>query len=96
MTIPKSLTIRKCPVQSLPCSHLATDDIAESQAKVSGLEYQVKNASASNWYNAKRINDSTYAYKVISDKDVTFWELISSALMLKKYSTFLQWLFMES
>ena len=31
--------------------------------------YMVKTASASNWYNAKRINESTYAYKVISDND---------------------------
>ena len=35
----------------------------------SGIEYQVKTASAANWYNAKRINESTYAYKILSDKD---------------------------
>lgn len=48
---------------------LAAVGMTEAQAKKSGLEYQVKDGSASNWYNAKRINESTYAYKVISDKE---------------------------
>jgi glutathione reductase (NADPH) len=48
---------------------LAAVGMTEEQAKASGIEHQVKSASASNWYNAKRINESTYAYKVISDKD---------------------------
>ncbi|MTI22092.1 NAD(P)/FAD-dependent oxidoreductase, partial [Fulvivirga sp. RKSG066] len=48
---------------------LAAVGMTEEQAKGSGKEHQVKSASASNWYNAKRINESTYAYKVISDKD---------------------------
>lgn len=48
---------------------LAAVGMTEKQAKESGVEYQVKSASASNWYNAKRINESTYAYKVISDKN---------------------------
>ncbi|MEQ9441924.1 MAG: NAD(P)/FAD-dependent oxidoreductase [Cyclobacteriaceae bacterium] len=48
---------------------LAAVGMTEEQAKASGIEHQVKSASASNWYNAKRINESTYAYKVIWDKD---------------------------
>lgn len=48
---------------------LAAVGMTEKQAKNEGVEYQVKSASASDWYNAKRINESTYAYKVISDKD---------------------------
>jgi glutathione reductase (NADPH) len=48
---------------------LAAVGMTEAQAKESGLAYQVKDGSASNWYNAKRINESTYAYKVISDKE---------------------------
>nr|WKN35874.1 NAD(P)/FAD-dependent oxidoreductase [Tunicatimonas sp. TK19036] len=48
---------------------LAAVGMTEKQAKASGIEHQVKSTSASNWYNAKRINESTYAYKVISDKD---------------------------
>ncbi|GAB3343253.1 NAD(P)/FAD-dependent oxidoreductase [Marivirga atlantica] len=48
---------------------LASVGMTEKQAKETGLEYQVKDGSASNWYNAKRINESTYAYKVISDKE---------------------------
>jgi glutathione reductase (NADPH) len=48
---------------------LAAVGMTEAQAKESSLEYQVKDGSASNWYNAKRINESTYAYKVISDKE---------------------------
>ncbi len=48
---------------------LAAVGMTEAQAKASGLAYQVKDGSASNWYNAKRINESTYAYKVISSKE---------------------------
>ncbi|MDF9799127.1 glutathione reductase (NADPH) [Catalinimonas alkaloidigena] len=48
---------------------LAAVGMTEEQAKESGVEYQVKGGSASKWYNAKRINESTYAYKVISDKE---------------------------
>lgn len=47
---------------------LAAVGITEMQAKASGIEYYVKSASAANWYNAKRINESTYAYKVLSNK----------------------------
>ena len=43
--------------------------MGKKQAKESGLEYRVKDGSASNWYNAKRINESTYAYKVLSDNE---------------------------
>lgn len=48
---------------------LAAVGMTEKQVKESGIEYQVKSASVSNWYNAKRINEPTYAYKVISDSD---------------------------
>ncbi|MBI0398068.1 dihydrolipoyl dehydrogenase family protein [Cyclobacterium marinum] len=48
---------------------LAAVGMTEEQAKVSEIEHQVKSGSTSNWYNAKRINESTYAYKVIWDKD---------------------------
>ncbi|ADR22100.1 hypothetical protein MATR_02630 [Marivirga tractuosa] len=48
---------------------LAAVGMTEAQAKKAGLEYQVKASSASSWYNAKRINESTYAYKIISDKE---------------------------
>lgn len=48
---------------------LASVGMTENQVKEIGKEYRVKDGSASNWYNAKRINESTYAYKVISDKD---------------------------
>lgn len=48
---------------------LAAVGMTEKQAEASGKDYQVKSASASNWYNAKRINESTYAYKVISDNE---------------------------
>lgn len=46
---------------------LASVGLTEDQVKNSGVEYNIKSASATNWYNAKRINESTYAYKVISD-----------------------------
>lgn len=47
---------------------LAAVGMTEKQAKISGIEYHVKSSSAANWYNAKRINESTYAFKVLSDK----------------------------
>ncbi|MEQ8683218.1 MAG: NAD(P)/FAD-dependent oxidoreductase [Cyclobacteriaceae bacterium] len=48
---------------------LASVGMTEKQAKEAGKEYRVKDGSASNWYNAKRINESTYAYKVLSDNE---------------------------
>ena len=48
---------------------LASVGMTEKQAKETDLEYQVKDGSASNWYNAKRINESTYAYKVLSNNE---------------------------
>ncbi len=48
---------------------LAAVGMTEKQVITTGIEYHIKSASASNWYNAKRINESTYAYKVISDND---------------------------
>lgn len=48
---------------------LAAVGMTEKQARASGVEYKIKSGSASGWYNAKRINESTYAYKVISDKE---------------------------
>lgn len=48
---------------------MASVGITEKQAKEKKLEYQVKTASAVNWYNAKRINENTYAFKVLQSKD---------------------------
>lgn len=48
---------------------LAAVGMTEKQARASGVDFKVKSGSASGWYNAKRINESTYAYKVISDKE---------------------------
>ena len=48
---------------------LAAVGMTEKQVIESGIEHRIKFASASNWYNARRINEPTYAYKVISDND---------------------------
>lgn len=48
---------------------LASVGLTEDQVKENGIEYRVKSASASNWYNAKRINESTYAYKILTDSE---------------------------
>ncbi|MEQ8415807.1 NAD(P)/FAD-dependent oxidoreductase [Imperialibacter roseus] len=48
---------------------LASVGMTEKQVKEIGKEYRVKDGSVSNWYNAKRINESTYAYKVLSDNE---------------------------
>ena len=48
---------------------LAAVGMSEKQAREAGVEYQIKSDTASGWYNAKRINESTYAYKVISNNE---------------------------
>ncbi len=48
---------------------LASVGLTEVQAKRKGFNYKVKSGSGTNWYNAKRINENTYAYKVLSGED---------------------------
>lgn len=48
---------------------LASVGMTEKQAKEYGKKYYVKSDSVPNWYNAKRINESAYAYKVISNDE---------------------------
>ena len=66
---PKKPDYTEMPSSVFTLPTLAAVGMTEAQAKKSGLEYQVKDGSASSWYNAKRINESTYAYKIISDKE---------------------------
>jgi len=47
---------------------LASVGLTEQQTKEKGFKYHIKSASVPNWYNAKRINEDTYAYKIISDE----------------------------
>jgi len=46
---------------------LATIGLTEAEAKEKGYEYVVEYKSVPNWYNAKRIQENTYAYKTIVD-----------------------------
>jgi glutathione reductase (NADPH) len=46
---------------------LASVGKTESEVKDSGEEYKVKTALVPNWYNAKRVNEKTYAFKIISN-----------------------------
>lgn len=65
----KSPDYTEMPTAVFTLPTLAAVGLTESEVKNEGIEYQVKTASAANWYNAKRINESTYAYKILSDKD---------------------------
>lgn len=44
---------------------LARVGLLESEAKARGLEYRVASGSGPNWYTARRINESCYAWKVL-------------------------------
>jgi len=48
---------------------IASVGLTEEQVKAKGVKYMVKSANAANWYNAKRINEDTYAYKVLTGED---------------------------
>lgn len=47
---------------------MACVGLTEQQVKDKGIQYNVKSATAQNWYNAKRINEKNYAYKILSDE----------------------------
>lgn len=47
---------------------LASIGLTEEETKAKGYEYVVEYKSVPQWFNAKRINEKTYAYKTIVDK----------------------------
>ncbi len=49
--------------------NLASVGLSESDAKEKGVEIVVKQEQALKWYNAKRVNARTYAFKTILEKD---------------------------
>ena len=44
---------------------LARVGLLESEAREQGLAFQVKHESVADWYTARRVNESTYAFKVL-------------------------------
>lgn len=44
---------------------LSAVGFTEKELKDKEISYHVNSGSAKDWYNAKRINESTYAYKVL-------------------------------
>ena len=48
---------------------MASVGLTEKQIRDNGIKYNVKSGTAQNWYNAKRINEKTYAYKILSSED---------------------------
>lgn len=48
---------------------VAAIGLTEEQAKKQGYDIVVESKSVPSWFNAKRINEETYAYKTIVDKD---------------------------
>ncbi|GEQ85069.1 hypothetical protein ULMS_05770 [Patiriisocius marinistellae] len=47
---------------------IASIGLTEDQARKEGFDFKVEYKSVPKWFNAKRINDDTYAYKTIVDK----------------------------
>lgn len=43
--------------------------MTEEQAKQQGKNYTVNMNTVPNWYNARRLNEKTYAFKTVVDKD---------------------------
>ncbi|RMA66178.1 dihydrolipoyl dehydrogenase family protein [Ulvibacter antarcticus] len=48
---------------------LASIGLTEAEAKEKGYQYQIEYKSVPKWFNAKRVNSRTYAYKTIVDTD---------------------------
>ena len=48
---------------------LSSVGLTEKQLQEKEIPYRVKSGSAENWYNAKRINEQIYAYKVILNEE---------------------------
>ena len=59
------------PVPSVVFTHpqVAAIGLTEEEAKAKGYDIVVEYKSVPQWYNAKRINEKTYAYKTIRDKE---------------------------
>lgn len=48
---------------------MASVGITEKEAKLKNRNYQVNYQSVPNWYNARRLNEEHYAFKILIDKD---------------------------
>jgi len=59
------------PVPSVVFTHpqVSVIGLTEEEAKAKGYDIVVEYKSVPKWYNAKRINEKTYAYKTIRDKE---------------------------
>ncbi|MCZ6521952.1 MAG: NAD(P)/FAD-dependent oxidoreductase [Bacteroidetes bacterium] len=56
---------REMPSAVFTLPTLASVGYTEVQAQEKGLDFKVKSAAVPNWYNARRINEDTYAYKTL-------------------------------
>jgi len=65
----KTADYSEMPTAVFTLPTMASVGLTEQQVKQKGFQYNVKSGSAQNWYNAKRINEKTYAYKVLSGED---------------------------
>jgi len=48
---------------------MASVGLSEEKAQAQGLNFMVKKNSVPNWFTAKRINEKTYAFKTLIDKE---------------------------
>lgn len=63
----KEITYPAQPTVVFTLPNLASVGMLEKEARDKGYSYTVNHKDVSDWFNAKRINESTYAYKVIFD-----------------------------
>jgi glutathione reductase (NADPH) len=67
---PESLEVAKYPPQPtvvFTSPKLASVGMGEDEARKKGYEFEVKQKLASDWFNAKHINEKLYAYKTLID-----------------------------
>ena len=65
----KTTDYSEMPTAVFTLPTMASVGLTEQQVVDSAIQYNIKSGSAQNWYNAKRINEKTYAYKVLSSED---------------------------
>ena len=68
-TSKKKITFPPTPSVCFTIPNVASVGILEADAKNESLEYIVKSGDGKDWYNARRVNTSVYAYKIIIHKE---------------------------
>ena len=60
---------RAVPSVAFTIPPIASVGISEEEARTKGLNFRVRSEKASSWYNARRVAEPVYGFKVLVDKD---------------------------